>query len=190
MEKEKEKEKLIQERNELNLLIGNGVKFDVKDVTFDVHRNWYGRKIYTPVKQTRHIEIYEPTLSVLDRMSAEWVEISIDEQALKESNDALQIARTLVANHAERCARIIAIAALGEDIWIAYPVGGTTRYQEDTGKLEDLTTLFLHTIKPSQLAKIFIQVNLICNLGDFMDAIRLMLAGRTTMPIRMAEQKV
>lgn len=181
--------KLEQERNELNALINKGVTFEVKDAGFDVHRTWYGRKRYTPKEIKHSFTISEPTLGTLDRLSAEWIEFAIDEEAMK-SDDALERARTLVSKHAERCARIIAIACLGSSYLVATPVGnGATRYTEDTGKITELTALFMRTIKPSQMRELIVLINAMCNLGDFTNSIRLMLADRTTMPIRIEANK-
>lgn len=186
---EQESIRLEQERSELNALINKGVTFEVADVAFDVHRTWYGRKRYTRKEIKRSFTIGEPTLGTLDRLSAEWIEFAIDEQAMK-SEDAMERARTLVAKHAERCARIIAIACLGSSHLIATPVGNSaTRYTEDTGKIAELTALFMRTIKPSEMYQIIVLINAMCNLGDFTNSIRLMLADRTTMPIRIEESK-
>lgn len=186
---EQEQIKLEQERNELNALINKGVTFKVTDVGFDVRRTWYGRKCYTRREDELTFTISEPTLGTLDRLSAEWIEFAIDEQAMK-TDDAMARARTLVAQHAERCARIIAIACLGEQRLIAHPVGtNATRFTEDTGKISDLTALFMRTIKPSKMYQLIVLINAMCNLGDFTNSIRLMLADRTTMPIRIEENK-
>ena len=188
MNMNKDQQLLEQERAELNALINKGITFDVTDTTFDVHRTWYGRKRYTRREIKRTFTISEPTLGTLDRLSAEWVEFAIDEQAMK-SDDAMERARTLVANNAERCARIIAIAALGGQRLIARPVGhNATEYIEDAGKIRELTSLFMRTIKPSVMYKLVVMINAMCNFGDFTNSIRLMLADRTTMPIRIEDE--
>lgn len=186
---DKDELKLQQERNELNALINKGVTFEVTDTAFDVHRTWYGRKRYVPREIKRTFTIAEPTLATLDRLSAEWVEFAIDEKAMQ-SDDAMQRARTLVVNHAERCARIIAIAALGNNAWIVRPFGtNTVSYAENSGGIQELTTLFMRTIKPSQMYKLIVMINAMCNLGDFTNSIRLMCADRTTMPIRIEDER-
>lgn len=184
-----EQRTLEQERNELNALINKGVTFEVTDVVFDVKRTWYGRKRYVSRNVTRKFTIAEPTLGTLDRLSAEWIEFAIDEKEMT-SEDAMQRARTLVAHHAERCARIIAIACLGGDAWTARPVGtNATQYVENTGRIGELTALFMRTIKPSKMYQLVVLINAMCNLGDFTNSIRLMLADRTTMPIRIEDEQ-
>lgn len=187
--KEKEIADLGRERNELNALIGKGVSFDVKDTEVIITKSWFGlRKKRTLQPVTRHFNIAEPTLSTLDRLSAEWVELAIDERSIK-SEDGMIVARSL-ATQSIRLARIVAIAVLGVDRLVAVPgKNGIVRYVEDTKRLDELTDLFARSIKPSQLHQLYTLINAMCNLGDFVNSIRLMCADRTTMPIRIEENK-
>ena len=100
-------------------------------------------------------------------------------------------ARSLAANNALRCAKVIAIAVIGSEYKI--PVtdkNGVVRMREDVKRLNELTSLFARTIKPSRLYQIYILIQTMCNLGDFLNSIRLMSADRTTMPIRIEENGV
>ena len=54
------------------------------------------------------------------------------------------------------------------------------RYEEDRRRLDVLTDLFFHTVKPSELFQLTMTINAMCNLGDFIHSIRLMSAARTT----------
>ena len=103
------------------------------------------------------------------------------------SNDGMKIARGLAKEHAVRCARIIAIAVLGEKRLIPCPCKGGIRWVEDVKALDELTALFARRIKPSRLYQLCVLVNAMCNLGDFLNSIRLMLPERTTMPNRIEE---
>lgn len=182
-----DKRKLEQERAELNTLIGKGVSFEVKDTEFDVETRFLGIvKRYKPREVTRTFKIEEPTLATLDRISAETIEFAIDEAAMK-SADSMQRARGLAREHSIRCARVVAIAVLGEDRLIPVHGKSGTRWVEDTKRLDELTSLFARKIKPSVLYKLYVLVNAMCNLGDFMNSIRLMQQERTTMPIRIEE---
>ena len=141
-----DKKKLEQERAELNTLINKGVSFEVKDTEFEVQKKFFGLiKRHIPHEVTRTFKIDELTLSTLDRISAETIELTIDESLMK-SDDSMKRARGLVHNHSIRCAS---------------------------------------KIKPSVLYKLYVLVNAMCNLGDFMNSIRLMQQERTTMPIRI-----
>lgn len=181
------KKKLEQERAELNTLINKGVSFEVKDVEFDVVKRWFGLfKKYQPREITRTFKIEELTLATLDRLSAELVEFAIDEAAMK-SADGMQRARGLAHKHSVRCARVVAIAVLGEDRLIPVHGKGGTRWVENTARLEELTSLFARKIKPSALYKLYVLVNAMCNLGDFMNSIRLIMPERTTVPIRIED---
>lgn len=179
--------KLEQERKELNTLIGKGVTFEVKDVVLDVEKKFFGliRK-YKPRQVTHRFKIEELTLATLDRISAETVEMAIDEDAMK-APDSMKRARTLAHNHSIRCARVIAIAVLGEDRLIPVPGKGGMRWVEDAARLEELTSLFARRIKPSVLFQLYLLVNTMSNLGDFLSSIRLMQHERTTMPVRIEE---
>lgn len=179
--------KLEQERKELNTLINKGVSFEVKDVEFDVKKKFFGLvKKRTQREVTRKYTIEEVTLATLDRLSAEWIELAIDESEMK-SADGMKCARGLAKEHAVRCARIVAIAVLGENRLIPKPCKGGVRWVEDTKALDDLTDLFARKIKPSRLYQLCVLVNAMCNLGDFLNSIRLMLPERTTPPIRIEE---
>lgn len=184
-----EKKQLEQERNELNTLINKGVTFEVKDTEFEVEKRFFGLiKRYKPKEVTRTFRIEEMTLATLDRVTSELVEIAIDENEMKSADtDSMKMARTLAHKHSLRCARIIAIAVLGEDRLVAKPGKGGIRWIEDTKKLDELTSLFARKIKPSILYKLYVLVNTMGNLGDFMNSIRLISTERTTMPIRIEE---
>ena len=182
-----EEKKFEQERKELNTLINKGVSFEVKDIEFETRKRFFGLiKKRTPKEVKCTYTIEEVTLSTLDRLSAEWIEIAIDDNAMK-SNDGMKIARGLAKEHAVRCARIIAIAVLGEKRLIPCPCKGGTRWVEDVKALDELTALFARRIKPSRLYQLCVLVNAMCNLGDFLNSIRLMLPERTTMPNRIEE---
>ena len=179
---------LEQERSELNALINRGVSFEVQDVEVQYKSYLCGlfkKKILVPI--TRNFVIKEPTLGTLDRLSSEWIEMAIDEETIKGEDGMLQ-ARKMTKKHALRCARVIALAVLGSDYLIPKAGnGGIVRYEEDTKRLEELTRLFARQIKPSELHQLYVLINAMCNLGDFLNSIRLMSADRTTIPIRIEE---
>jgi hypothetical protein len=177
---------LQQERNELNALISKGILFEVEDIEFQEKKAFCGLiKKRIPVKVKRKFKIEEPTLGTLDRLSAQWIEFETDEAMMK-SGDGMQRARTLAGKHSLRCAKMIALAVLGSDYLIPkHTRNGMVRYAEDTARLEYLTGLFSRSIKPSQLYQLCMLINAICNLGDFVNSIRLMCAHRTTMPVRI-----
>ena len=60
------------------------MSFEVQDVEVTERKYLWGmirKKSLTPI--TRRIVVEEPTLGTLDRLSSEWVEMVIDEEALK-----------------------------------------------------------------------------------------------------------
>ena len=186
MAMDKEQRLLQLEAEELNKLIREGVAFTIDTTAFECRRTWYGRKVYTEHRVEREFVLHEPTLSTMDRLSAEWVQLAIDENMMKDGLDAMSYALQMVNRHTERCARIVAIAVLDEERFVLQPSpNGTTRYVEDTGKINELTSLLLHSVRPSKLRQLFMAVINILNLGDFMNSIRLMSSSRTTMPVRI-----
>lgn len=80
---------LEREREELNLLVQRGVKFDV---TTKIRRRKKGLRGFfsrpETVNETHTFEIHEPTLSVLDRISALSLAIDIDEATIKAEGEA------------------------------------------------------------------------------------------------------
>lgn len=155
------------EKKELNILVSKGL-------TFDIEHTITRRKSFRKIKETEvlHFTIQEPTLSTLDRIAAEQIEMQIDEQAI--TSDSFAESRRMIVAHSRRLARIVALAVLGEE------------YNEK--RLKELSDLFFHTIKPSKLKAITSIINLTGNLGDFMNSIRSMQV-RTTMPDRIEEDE-
>ena len=87
--------KLIEEKQELDILIEKGITFDV------------GGKKYA---------IHEPTLRTLDTLAAEYLKIEIENTMLKDIDNADKLLKDgckVVAIHCKRMARIVAIAVLG-----------------------------------------------------------------------------
>lgn len=181
-------EALRAERSELDRLLQKGVSFEVTDYEQEYRPILWGLfKRKGAIKEvTRTFTIDEPTLGVLDRIAGECIDIEINEADFQ-GEDAHAHALRLVAGNAKRCARILAFAVLGNEYLkpTAKTWGGVPRYEEDTEALERLTSLFYRRLKPSELARLYMLVNTMCNLGDFMLSIRLMSANRTTQAIRI-----
>ena len=195
MKKDKEskplsdREKLDAERRELNLLIGRGISFDVKRTVYKKRPGLLGKlRARIPVQEVVSYRIQEPTLSTLDRMSALQVDLDINEDAMR-SEGALREARHMTGAHSRRLARIVATAVMGQDYVQIHQKGGRTVYVNDDAGLDELTDILFNGLAPSQLAELVIYINTISNLGDFCNSIRLMSAVRTTMPIRVEENK-
>lgn len=183
-------EKSLQEieREELNLLIRKGQKFIIRYTIKTKRRNLLGiRAKVTEEERAETFEIKEPTLAVLDRLSTEWLEMSLDESALSEGGtQTLLEAKRATAENTYRMARIIAIAVLGEDYHIKTinQKTGRVQFANDEKELERITELFFHTIKPSELVTLCQRITNIANLGDFIGSMRYMSGARTTQPQR------
>jgi hypothetical protein len=173
------------EREELNLLIQRGLKFDV---TINAKkrvkgiRGFFGKKEIT--EETQTFEIHEPTLSVLDRISDVALDMVINSDELKDGGEELITkAKELVKDNSEKLARLVAIAVLGEDYHITeITKSGKVKRRNDDKELDRLTSLFYHTVKPSKLVGLSSAVTNISNLGDFIASMRLLSGTRTTQP--------
>lgn len=180
-----EEQKISAERKELNALINKGVTFEVEVPKFVRRKGIFGR-LRKPIKTTekRKLVIQEPTLSTLDRISAEQIELRIDENVMSTENGIAE-AKKLVNQHGRRMARIVALAVMGQDYAQAMQSGSHISYKLKDKELDELTDLIFANVKPSMLMQLTVLVNTMSNLGDFMNSIRLMSAARTTMPIRI-----
>lgn len=182
MTQDEKLEALTREQNELRKMIGEGVKFDV-DITYYRRKpgflGFFRRR--EKVKEKKVYTIQEPTLATLDRLSLLWLQMEIDETKLGD-DDYLRTARALANKEAKKLAEVVATAVLGEDYYIATFDGVTYRRKEDRKALRDLSRLFFHTLKPSELLTLAIIVTNVSNLGDFVNSIRLMSATRTSEP--------
>jgi hypothetical protein len=110
----------------------------------------------------------------------------IDENELNgESHEVIAKARKIVKGNAEKLARVVAIAVLGEDYYITEISGSKQiKRRKDDKELDRLTDLFLHSVKPSKLTVIAAAITNISNLADFITSMRLLSGARTTQPIK------
>lgn len=184
-----EKEKLLLEQQELNRLIEEGFSFTAEIERGVVLRSylWGLRKKKGVKKEKRTFTIEEPTLSTLDRLSREFIQFSIQEETLKEKG--MEAMKQFAHKHSLRCAKIIAIAVLGEDYLIPKMGKRGVSYKRDDKALDKLSAQLARGITPSRLLQLTIALNAMCNFGDFMRSIRLLAAERTTAPIRVEGKK-
>lgn len=181
---EKEKlDNLTREQNELRQMINSGVTFDV-DITYKKRKPGllgFIRK-REKVTEKKVFRVAEPTLSTLDRLSALWLEMTIDETKLKDA-DYLCAAKKLAAKEAKKLAKVVAVAVLGEEYYDVTESGGYFTRKPNEHRLNRLASLFEHTVTPSQLLTLAILITNVSNLGDFINSIRLMSATRTSDPM-------
>lgn len=179
------KDRIQVEKNELNTLLDKGAKIEIERRVFE-KKHWFGK--VSEKREKLQFTIKEPTLAVLDAMSELQIELQIDEEKIK-TGDAMSVARRLTHEHSKKMAKLLAIAVLGEEYYIAKRSGGRVLYSFDNRKLGELTALFLNNVKPSQLIQYTMLISTVSNLGDFLNSIRLMSANRTTMPVLVEENK-
>lgn len=173
------------ELDELKRLIGKGQTFTIRRVVMVRPGGLFGflkKRIRKEEELT--FEIKEATLATMDRLSAEGIQMVIDDNRLtSKAGNATGEAHKLAHENAIRMAKYVALAVLGEDFTPAIQMpGGRVKYVEDTARLDELTKLFAHAIKPSDLFRLCVTINAIENLPDFTNCIRLVSASRTTIP--------
>lgn len=180
---------LEAEQSELRLMIQEGITFDV-DVTYTRRKpglfGWFRKR--EKITEKKVFKIEEPTLATLDRLSAIWLKMNIDEAKLQES-DYLAQAKQLAAREARNLAEVVAVAVLGEDRYTLTDKGGYYKRTENTKELKRFTSFFFHTVKPSELFTLAVLITNVSNLGDFINSIRLMSAARTSDPTHLIEQQ-
>ncbi len=190
-EKQTEHARHLLEKEETTRVIQKGIDFTIRDKKAVVKRRWFGlRRTTTVVDTVMQFHIHECTLATLDRISAESIEFVLDNDMLADVDNkeaAKRHANGMVGRHSKRCARVVAIAALGESLWKPEGQHGHVQWREDSKLLDETTELFMRALRPSTLLQLFNAVYTMCNLGDFLNAIRLMQTDRTTMPNRIAK---
>lgn len=174
-----------QEKNHFNELISKGVSIEVESTRFERENGFFGLiKKRKQITEKLKFIIQEPTLKVLELISAEQLQLKVDESTLK-FDSFIDEAKKLVSLYGKKMAKILALAVLGQDFIITIQKGHRTKYAYDYKKLNELTELFQHNIKPSKLLQYVILINSMSNLGDFLNSVRLMSANRTTVPIEI-----
>lgn len=155
---------LTAERNELDVLTGQPVRFRVPM-----------RSILRRFSKTREraFILEQPYLGTLDRLSAEYIRLELDEDAFNENPFAES--KRVVAQNAQRAARIVAIAVLNSHWKIKWLLGIYTRY-------------FLWRINTQKLSELILLIYPMASLVDFTHAIRyLSVTPRTSSPNLVAE---
>lgn len=174
---------LEQEQNELRHMINQGLTFDI-ELTYRRRRpGFFGffRK-REKITEKRVYKIQEPTLATLDRLSALWLQMGIDETRLGDDS-YLATARQMVNKEAKRLAEVVAVAVLGEDYYDITEHRGAFSYKPNEERLQRLAATFFHAVKPSDLFTLAVLITNASNLGDFISSIRLMSATRTSDPM-------
>lgn len=177
-------EQLHKEKKELNALINKGVEFTINADAVVVSKYLFGlikrRKL---IRMPQTFKITEMTLSTLDRVSSIWIDFAVQKAKLEaEGLDENSLAKRLIEGNTHKAAKCLAIAVLGEDRFKTKSKGHFIQWVEDDKKINHLTRLFEHNIKPSDMQKLFTLIYAMSNLADFYHSIMLASAERTTMP--------
>ena len=163
-------EALEREQSELRQMIGEGITFDV-EVTYTRRKpgllGFFRKR--EKITEKKVFRVQEPTLATLDRLSALWLQMSIDETKLGDE-DYFKTAKKMAAQEARKLAQVVAVAVLGEDYYDVTDKGGYLVRKPNETRLARLTSLFLHTVTPSQLLTLAILITNVSNLGDFINS--------------------
>lgn len=184
--KEHSAEELEMEQSELNLLLEKGVRFEVEERIREKKKGFAGALGMTHiVTRTNSYMMKEFTLGVLDLLSAIWIKMHPKEDVIKQGGLlAINEGERLVHEHSSDCARVVAIAVMGEDCFDILP--NNERVCKDR-EIEKLARQFKHSIKPSKLKQLTDVIVSISNLADFINSIQLMHATRTSQPTKTIE---
>lgn len=156
------------ERREIAIMERKGFSFTVRGRErrrFPLFFLWHDKEY--------HFDVKEPVGGCLIAQAAQWVEIDIDSRIL-ESKDSIMECNAIIAKHAWRCYRILALAVLNE------------RCQNDMEVLR-LQHLFERTLTPAQLRSLLHRIMVLGDLQSFTTAIRLMSKVRMTEPNLVAD---
>ena len=139
-------EALEREQSELRQMIGEGITFDV-EVTYTRRKpgllGFFRKR--EKITEKKVFRVQEPTLATLDRLSALWLQMSIDETKLGDE-DYFKTAKKMAAQEARKLAQVVAVAVLGEDYYDVTDKGGYLVRKPNETRLARLTSLFLHTV--------------------------------------------
>lgn len=161
MKKDKDIERLVAERDEINSLQRGGFTFSVT-----------GRWLFG-LKHTWMYTITEPCGGCLIAQAREWVEIDIDSRLI-DADDRIAECNALIAKHALRCYRVLALAICNEDC-------------RNSRRVERITRRLLVTLTPSDVRRLLCSVMALGDLRSFISAIALISKARLTMPDAIAD---
>ena len=129
--------------------------------------------------------VKEPTLAVLDLLSADFVNLEIEEEEIRAGNTrTLAAAKRMANKYAYTCARIAAIATLGEECFTLSEDGF---YETNSKAIRERSDLFYHCVTPEKLMALTNLITGACDLGNFISSIILLSASRTTAPAKTIE---
>lgn len=169
-------ETVDKELGQIGSLVDRGIEFSIPA------KGFWERLIYG---KERKFEITQLCFGALDLITEEMLFIKIDEEKVKEF--PLQEADRLVREHADRIARVIAIAILNDACvrTTGYRKGNPTYSRVDRAKINSLAGFFRWRLSSKQSLEIAFIIRQLMNTGDFMSSIRLISGSirRTTQPI-------
>ncbi|TDX83990.1 hypothetical protein [Epilithonimonas xixisoli] len=167
------KNNLEEKRREITRILGKGFHFEIAEKIEIKPKgllSFFKKKEYQIIP--RAFQIKEPTLSVLDRISLESINLIESEfNDLKTFADQKRFSR----KHYKLMAKIIAIAVAG-------PYG-------EESEITEFKNLFFKYLKPSDLYNIVQMIDITSNLMDFINSTRLVTAANVLAETDLVEKK-
>lgn len=156
-----------QLRQELGYLLNHGVNFTIDVVGYEKKWPWSKPK---EIRDTRVMEMHQPTLAVLDLINYYVGDIDIDEEAITKSINPYPQLRRLSKKHLGSVSMAIAVAFLGKRAFVKTRNG----YKHDRKEIERMAEMLMANVTPSKLMEMAQAMSMMCNLSDFLNSIRLL----------------
>lgn len=156
-----------QLRQELGYLLNHGVNFTIDVVGYEKKWPWSKPK---EIRDTRVMEMHQPTLAVLDLINYYVGYIDIDEEAITKSINPYPQLRRLSKKHLVSVSMAIAVAFLGKRAFVKTRNG----YKHDRKEIERMAEMLMANVTPSKLMEMAQAMSMMCNLSDFLNSIRLL----------------
>lgn len=163
-----QEEKAKRWRAEYEAIIDNGISISITERY--VRRRFVLFGAERSVERVHRFEIHQPTLGVLDLINYYLRDVQIDEAVIKEAGDVYPEVRAIEQRHCYDVARAMAVAILGNGS-VVKVLG---KYKRNEKAIEKMAGLLMRCLTPSKLMEMASSVNVMSNLSDFLNSIRLL----------------
>jgi hypothetical protein len=174
-------DQIEMEKEQLDSLIGKSLGYEVKYKTRQPVKGWgrfIGRTVV--VAQSRQLEIKPPTLAVMDRLSRVSLDLEQISSELSEAANGPDLLRGSLSDPAEKMARYIAIATLGEDYYIREQnIFGRFIEKDNDDTLNELSEFLFTWLTPSELFILARSIFSLLGLENFLGSMGLLKGTRT-----------
>lgn len=159
------------ETNELNVLLNRGFTIEIQHSEKSTWWKRLFRRRKAPAMITEKFTFREPTLAVLDRVSLEYMDLEQSADDIAKYGES--VAKRVAYKQAGTMARIIAIFALGENIF-------NPDFSENTDEFNRVSDIMLHAFTPSKMVQIVGILSTLSNIPAFLNTIQFLGTTRTS----------